>query len=128
GTHKGTAANIDGVFYINGVEPGVYTLYCSFISYEPAEIPDVVIEEGEEVVVEIELFDTTYTIDEVSVVAHASDNSDLAYLIGRKDALVAVQSIGSGELSRKGIGNALDAVTHVPGVSHQEGSRNVFVR
>lgn len=128
GTHKGTAANIDGVFYINGVEPGVYTLYCSFISYEPAEIPDIVIEEGEEVVVEIELFDTTYTIDEVSVVAHGSDNSDLAYLIGRKDALVAVQSIGSGELSRKGIGNALDAVTHVPGVSHQEGSRNVFVR
>lgn len=128
GTHKGTAANIDGEFYIGGLEPGVYALYCSFISYEPTEIPDVVVGEEDEVVVEIELYGTTYTIDEVSVVAQSSDNSDLAYLMDRKEALVAVQTIGTGELSRKGIGDALNAVANVPGVSLQEGSRNVFVR
>ena len=42
--------------------------------------------------------------------------------------MVAIQSVGAQELSRKGVGDAEGAVTKISGISKQDGVKNVFVR
>ena len=46
----------------------------------------------------------------------------------QRKAIVATQSIGAQELSRKGVGDAEGAVSKVSGVSKQDGVKNVFIR
>jgi len=49
-------------------------------------------------------------------------------LLEQQKAVIAVQSVGVRELSRKGVSDAEGAVTKVAGVSKQDGVKNVFVR
>lgn len=127
GTSIGTATGFNGDFILD-VEAGTYNLRCQFISYEPVIKQNVVVKPGAETVLKFEMVGAELKLEEVKVVARANRESDVVLLIERKNSLLATQSIGAQELSRKGVGDAESAVTKVSGISKQEGVKNVFVR
>ena len=43
GTGVGASTDLDGNYQIKDLEPGTYTLECSYIGFETKEIPDVVV-------------------------------------------------------------------------------------
>jgi outer membrane receptor protein involved in Fe transport len=128
GTMTGSATDFLGDYRITGVEPGTYTLRCQFISYEPLEKANITIKAGEGNVINFELSSAELRLDEVKVVAKSNRESEVVLLLDQKNSLVATQSVGVQELSRKGVSDAEGAVTKVSGISKQEGVKNVFVR
>ena len=73
------------------------------------------------------LKNTDAVIEEVVVTRRRERPVNLLFEERRKSNLM-VESIGTQELSRKGVSDARAALTKMAGVSRQEGAKNVFVR
>ncbi|WP_298416980.1 TonB-dependent receptor [uncultured Kordia sp.] len=128
GTTKGTTSDFDGLYQIQNVEPGTYTLVFSFVGYETREIPNVVVNPGKITTVDIILGANAASLDAVVIEATTRKVSEASLLLEQKKAVDIRQSIGAEELARKGVSDAAGAVTKISGVSKQEGSSNVYVR
>lgn len=128
GTTLGAASDLNGEFLIANVAPGTYTLVSSYISYKPFQLDKVVVKAGQETVIDINLESSNITLKEVELVAKFNRESENVLLLQQKQSLLALQAIGSKEMSRKGISNAEAAVAQISGVSKQEGVKNVVVR
>lgn len=128
GTTIGSATDFMGEFTISNLDPGTYALKCQSISYEPQIKNGVVVRPNAETVVSFQVSTSELSLDEVQVVAKVNRESESMLLLEQKNAVIAIQSIGAKELSRKGVSDAEGAVTKVSGISKQEGVKNVFVR
>ena len=129
GTTNGSAANFDGEFIITNVPAGKHTLVASYVGYQTLTKTDVVLRDDQEtVVVELLLNSDDLVLETVEVVSRANRESESILLMEQRRTVVATQTVGARELSRKGISDAQAAVAQVSGVSRQEGVKNVFVR
>lgn len=128
GTTTGTVTDFDGNFILEKVTPGIYKVRCSFISYEASIKENVQITAGKTIELHFKLGESTVQIEDVKVVGKANRESESILLLEQKNSVIAIQSIGAQELSRKGISDAEGAVTKVSGISKQDGVKNVFVR
>jgi len=128
GTTKGIITDFDGNYELTNIDPGTYTVRCSFISYETKLTENIVIKAGQVTELSVQLGESTVEIGGVQVVAKANRESESMLLVEQKNAIVATQAIGAQEMSRKGASDAEAAVTKVSGISKQEGVKNVFVR
>jgi hypothetical protein len=126
GTSIGTNTDIDGKYTIT-ILPGSYTLQLSFVGYESVEIPVTVVAD-ETVTINKALGSAGYKLEDVVVRATFSREKETALLLDQKNAVAIKQSIGSQELSRKGVSDVATAVTKTTGITKQEGSGNIFVR
>nr|WP_321450845.1 TonB-dependent receptor [uncultured Carboxylicivirga sp.] len=128
GTTTGTITNFMGEYEMPPLESGTYTIRVQYISYESQIIEGIKISAGKTTTLDFQLGTAEMDLEEVKVVAKANRESENLLLLEQKNAVMAVQSIGAQELSRKGVGDAEGAVTKMSGVSKQEGVKNVFVR
>ena len=128
GTSKGAASDFDGNFIITNVPAGTYTLVASYVTYQTLTKNGIVVENGKTTEVELLLTPDALVLNEVVVVARANRESENILLLEQRQAVLATQTVGARELSRKGIGDAQAAVAQVSGISKQEGVKNVFVR
>ena len=128
GTSIGTTSDFDGLFEIDGVEPGTYTLVISFLGYETLEIPNVVVEADKVTQINAGLGAASVGLDEVVVTTSARKDSEVALLLQQKQALVIQEAISAEALTLKGIDDAAAAVAQISGISKQQGSSNVYVR
>ncbi|WP_299394693.1 TonB-dependent receptor [uncultured Gelidibacter sp.] len=127
GTTIGTTSDMDGVYHFDNLDEGRYTLVYSFVGYETKEL-EVVLEAGKVVNVDVEMFASSASLDEVVITTTTRKESETALLLDQKNAIEIKQSIGSEELSRKGISDVASAVVKTTGVSKQEGSNTIYVR
>lgn len=79
-------------------------------------------------ILNLELETDAQELADVVVVAKKNRENENMLLLEQQKAVIAVQSVGVRELSRKGVSDAEGAVTKVAGVSKQDGVKNVFVR
>lgn len=129
GTTKGTQTDFDGLFQIEDLEVGTYTVVISFVGYETLEVPNVVVESGKVTELNTGIGTSAAQLDEVVVTAPvAKKESEVALLLAQKKAVKLETSIGAQELTRKGVNDAATAVSKVTGISKQEGTGNVYVR
>ena len=127
-TSNGAAADLDGNYMIPNVAAGTHTLIVSYVSYNEITHTEVEVETDKEAIVDFELLSEEIELEEVEIVARVNRESENILLMEQKQALVATQSVGARELSRKGISDAQAAGAQVSGISRQEGVKNVFVR
>lgn len=128
GTTIGTTSDFDGLFEIDNVEPGTYSLMISFLGYETLEVPNVVVEPGKVTEINAGLGASSVGLDEVVVTTTARKDSEVALLLQQKNALVIQEAISAEALTLKGIDDAAGAVAQISGISKQQGSSNVYVR
>ena len=128
GTSTGTTSDIDGLYELNNLQPGNYTLAFSFVGYETIEVSEVNIEPNKVTTVNIALDTNAASLDQVIVKTTTKKESEIALLLEQKKAVLIKESIGSEELSRKGISDAAGAVSKIVGVSRQEGGSNIYIR
>ncbi|MFP2997031.1 TonB-dependent receptor [Spongiivirga sp. MCCC 1A20706] len=129
GTTKGAQTDFDGLFNIEGLEPGTYTVVISFVGYETLEIPNVVVEVNKVTEVNSGIGSSAVSLDEVVLSAPvARKDSQVALLLEQKKAVQIVESIGAKELAKVGVSDAASATTKISGVTSSEGSGDVFVR
>ncbi|MFD1292816.1 TonB-dependent receptor domain-containing protein [Lutibacter holmesii] len=127
GTTTGTTTEFEGTYSLQ-VAPGTYTLVFSFIGYETIEVPNILVKEGENVVVNKTMNASQgVSLNEIQISGSTKKESETALLTDQKKAVEIKQSIGADELSRKGVSDAATAITKISGIS-KEGSSNVYVR
>lgn len=128
-TTKGGTTDFDGLYKIDNVDPGTYTLVFSFVGYETLDIPNVTVEADKVTTVNAGLGASSATLDEVLITVTTSRESEVALLLEQKNAVSIQQNIGADELARKGVSNAAAAIAKISGISKQSGGTgNVYVR
>lgn len=127
-TSIGAITNFDGYYEINGLQAGTYNIQVSYIGYKPTLMEDIQVSNNAEQILDVKMVAAEVTLDNVMVVAKKNLESENMLLMEQKKAVLAVQSVGARELSRKGISDAQGAVAKVSGISKQEGVKNVVVR
>jgi len=127
GTSTGTTSDMDGLYILNDLSPGSYTIIYSFVGYETQEIAVEIIA-SKVTNVDVTMGASAASLDEVVITTTTKRESETALLLEQKKAVEIKQSIGAEELSRKGVSDAAGAVAKISGVSKQEGSSNVYVR
>lgn len=128
-TTKGGTTDFDGLYEIQNVDLGTYTLVFSFVGYETLEIPNVTVEADKVTTVNAGLGASSATLDEVLITVTTSRESEVALLLEQKNAVSIQQSIGADELQRKAVSDAAAAIAKISGVSKQSGGGgNIYVR
>lgn len=127
GTTIGTTSDMDGVYVFDNLNEGRYTLIYSFIGYETKEM-EVALEAGKAVKMNVDMFASAASLDEVLITATTRKISETALLMDQKKVVEMKQSIGTEELSRKGVSDVATGISKTTGVSKQEGSNIIYVR
>ena len=127
GTTKGAQTDMDGLFQINDVEPGTYTLVISFVGYATLEVPNVKVEANKVANVTTGLSLDSQTLEEVVVTVTTRKDSPVALLLDQQKATEIKTSIGSVELSQKGVSDAGAGLVKVAGIT-KVASRGIFIR
>ena len=128
GTQIGAVTDVNGNFELGkGLSGGTYDILVKYIGYKEA-IQKVFVGDTIPVILEIELERNAQKLSKVVVAAKKNRENENILLLEQKNSIVAVQSVGVKELSRKGVSDAEGAVTKVAGISKQDGVKNVFVR
>lgn len=125
----GTTTNEKGEFFIPlpSDKASEYLIRASIMGYDAQEVKFTLGNTDTEFV-SFALKNKDAVIEEVVVTRRREKASELALLEERRKSNLMVESIGTQELSRKGVSDARAALTKMAGVSRQEGAKNVFVR
>lgn len=126
GTDNGTYTDAEGKFELKNVGKGKVSLLASYLSYKTLQKD--VLEDKFEAVISFELEPDDLMLGEAVAFAKYNREQENTLLLEQKNSIRAIQSVGAAEMSRKGIGNAEQAVAQVSGVTKQDGVKNVFVR
>lgn len=128
GTTIGTITDFNGDYLIDKVAPGVYTIRCSFISYETKVLENVSVKDNQVLELNFSLGESLVEIGGVEVVAKAIRESESMLLMDQKEAAVSKESIGAKQLEAQGVSDAASAATKITGITKQEGSKTLNIR
>ncbi len=128
GSTKGATTDMDGLYSINNLEAGKYTVVFSFVGYETLEVPNVEVVAGKVTEVNTQLGSSAASLDEVVINTVARKDSEVALLLDQKKAVEIKESIGARELAKLGVSDVATATTRISGVTSSEASGDIFVR
>jgi outer membrane receptor protein involved in Fe transport len=127
GTTIGTTSDFDGLYELNNLESGTYTIVVSFVGYETQEIMVTVVTD-KVTEVNVPMGASAASLDEVVITTTTKRESETALLIEQKKAVVIKESIGAERLSKIGVSDAATATTKIAGVTKSEGSGDIYIR
>ncbi len=127
GTTIGSATDFDGKFEIQ-VEPGIYNLKVSYVSYANLSIENTLVEAGKVTLFEnIRLKEDVAELQEIVITAETIKTTEEALLAIKMKSPNVMDGISSAGFRKIGDSDAASAVKRVPGVSVEDG-KYVFVR
>lgn len=127
GSTKGATTDMEGLYSINNLEPGIYTVVFSFLGYETLEVPNVQVIANKVTEINTDLGSSAASLDEVIINTVSRRDSEVALLLDQKNAIEIKQSIGTEELSRKAVNNVEQGLSKISGISMVQ-DRGIFVR
>ncbi|GAA4115743.1 TonB-dependent receptor [Aquimarina addita] len=125
GTSKGTTTDFDGLYTIDNLSSGNYTIEFSFVGYETLT-KEVTVNPGETSTLNASLGASAAALDEVIIKTTVKKESEVAILLEQKNAVTIQQKIGAQELSKKGVSDVATGLTKATGISKQ--SDKLYVR
>lgn len=115
GTALGAVADIDGKYLLN-VKPGTYTLNVKYVGYKDIVLDKVKV--GKSLLtLDFEMESDAQALGEVAVVARKNLEGERALQMERQKATLAIENLGSKEMSLKGISNVQEGVKKITGIS-----------
>lgn len=128
GSNRGAITDLDGNFKLIGLLEGIYDIEIKYVGYKTEVRKKVQVKNGNLMSLNLELESDEHVLSDVVVVANKNRENENMALLEQRKSIVAIQSVGAKELSRKGVSDAEGAVAKVSGISKQAGVKNVFVR
>jgi len=125
-TSYAVASNIDGSYNLN-LPAGKYTVVASYISYQPIEIDNVEVSDNKAVTLDLNMKEAVNDLNEVVISIRANMEGEKNLMLERQVSTIAVENLGSREMSVKGLSTVADGIKKITGIS-MEGNSKVFVR
>ncbi len=126
GTTTGSITDFDGNYTLS-LEPGIYSILCSYISYQTQVFEGIQIKAGEVTELNIQLGEVVMELDEVKVVAKGRQRTEAALQALQRKSAVVLDGISASHMSKMGDSDAAGALKRVTGVA-VEGGKYVYVR
>ena len=122
---KATTSDLEGNFKFENVPVGRTTIQLSFMGYESITIPNIVVNSGKEVVLDIPMRESAVALNEI--VVKATKNKGEA---DNQMALISARSVSFEESIRYAgaFNDASRMLTNFAGVATQSGNNNIIVR
>ncbi|MEI6851307.1 MAG: TonB-dependent receptor [Bacteroidota bacterium] len=117
GTTIGAGSDLNGVFKINSVKPGTYSLVVSFISYKKQVVDNVKVVKGKPTELNFELEEDVATIAGVTVTAKKTTDSEISMMSSIKTSDLVVSGISSQQISKSQDRDASEVIKRVPGIT-----------
>lgn len=115
GTTLGAVADLDGHYLLN-VKPGTYTLNVKYVGYKDIILNKVKVGNAP-LTLDFEMESDAQALGEVAVVARKNLEGERALQMERQKATLAIENLGSKEMSLKGISNVQEGVKKITGIS-----------
>lgn len=119
GGKAGAVTDLDGNFTLRSLKKGKYTLHISYLSFLSQTVTIDVPAKGT-VEMKVDLMPDDKQLAEVMVTARKNMELERTLLLERQNATLAIENLGAGEMSVKGISNAQEGVKKITGVSIAE--------
>ncbi len=121
-----TTTDINGQFRLSQVPVGRVTLHISYLGYENVSLPNLIVNSGKEVVLEIELIESVVKMDEITILANPNDGRAINDM-----ALISARSVSAEETSRYpgGFNDPSRILSNFAGVANSpDGGNDIIVR
>ncbi len=127
GTTTGASSDIDGLFRINNIPEGVFSIKVSYVSYQTLIIENIEIKNGKETVVNISLEQTSTELQEVVVTAEAIKSTETSIIKTMKNSGNIVEGISAELIKKNNSSTGADVLKRMTGVTISEG-KYVYIR
>ncbi len=127
GTSIGASTDLDGYYSIKGLNPGVYSLKISYISYNSVTVEKIIVEQGKDTKISLSLKPTSTQLGEVIVSAEMIKSTEGALLQIQKNSLNIVDGLSSELISKNNSSDGADILSRMTGVTVSDG-KYAFVR
>jgi outer membrane receptor for ferrienterochelin and colicin len=117
GTTIGAGSDLNGVYKINSVKPGTYSIVVSFISYKKQVVDNVKVVKGKPTELNFELEEDIATIAGVTVTAKKTTDSEISMMSSIKSSDLVVSGISSQQISKSQDRDASEVIKRVPGIT-----------
>ncbi|HTH56069.1 MAG TPA: TonB-dependent receptor [Cyclobacteriaceae bacterium] len=117
GTTTGSQTDAEGKFLITNVKAGTYNLQISFVTYKTHLVPDVIVEDGKRIAIDVPMSEEVSELAEVVVSGSRQTNTDYDLLRSIKDSKVVVVGITEEQISRTLDRDAAQVIKRVPGIT-----------
>lgn len=126
GTSLGAKTNLNGIYMIRDVPPGLYAVQITSLGYSTARVEDVMLDRAP-VTINLGLVQKVMETEKVvTVKGEAVSGTDAALLKNRQASNAVSDAISAQTIARSGGGNAAQVLSRVTGASTD--GRFVFVR
>ena len=121
GTSYGAVSDDLGNYSIEGIEPGLYNIECTFIGFKKVAIPEVQVTNAKPVFINIQMQEDLNVLDAIEVKAPVSDKTE--------ESPLSLRTIGANEIQRNpGGGRDISKVIQtLPGVTYTPSFRNDII-
>jgi len=126
GTRRGSATDIEGKYSIT-LEPGIYNLHVSALSYTKKIITGVTCEAGKELILYIVLNSDAIESNEVVIEAKANTSYEAVLLNTRKNSAAVCDGISAEQIKRTPDATSGDALRRLTGISLVD-NKFIFIR
>lgn len=124
GSAIGASTDIDGKFLIKNLEPGIYSIVISYVSYTTQTIKEIELKAGDSYQLNIALEQSSNELKAVEITASANRQNVSALLMEIKNATVIADGISQEAIRRTPDKNTGEVLKRVSGTSVQD---NKFV-
>lgn len=114
GSTAGVVTDIDGKYNLR-VKNGTYTITVKYVGYKPISMNGVKV--GDDTTLNFGMEADTQTLADVTVVAQAKRNTELAQLSQQRRSLVVQSGVSAQQISKTQDKDASEVIKRVPGVS-----------
>lgn len=127
GTNFGASTDIDGNYVINNLEPGMYSIKISYISYKTLIVEKVTVNPNQATTLTISLEPSSTELDEVVITAEALKNTESNILKIQKNSSNIVDGVSAELIKKNNSSDGTDILKRMTGVTMSEG-KYAFIR
>lgn len=117
GTYNGAITDFDGKFSLENLQPGLYNLSISFISYQPQIITDIKVEPNKISYIKVGLEEVSTAIEGVTVSATKRSGTEISLLNAIKTNNLIISGISAQQITRTQDRDASEVVKRIPGIT-----------
>ena len=119
--NSGVATDFNGNYKLENLKPGLYTVKCSFVGYDPITISEIIVNPNKPTILDFKLIESSTSLEVVEITASPFQKSE--------ESPVSKRSINATEIYRNPGGNRdiSKVITSLPGVASTVSFRNDII-
>ena len=119
--NSGVATDFNGNYKLENLNPGLYTVKCSFVGYDPVTISEIIVNPNKPTILDFKLIESSTSLEVVEITASPFQKSE--------ESPVSKRSINATEIYRNPGGNRdiSKVITSLPGVASTVSFRNDII-